>query len=317
MNEEEVKAINFSEEVDAILAGYGRPLPDGENNGDGELVALAGRLQAVNASASSKVQVHLRHKLLLQLESKQTKQRRAWSIPQLFPFMPRRALWTMSALVMLFVLLFATPSGRSAVIAVGDIIREIRWQNTTVQQVAPSNTPENMDEVVDRLEQELAAGRAYSYSFEGGGFGGCCADGMRNEVVSLDQAISETGNTMQLPGFVPDGYALTEVRLLGISPYTVFVIYERPGDRLGLYQSSGGVISSEQMNETTVVVDARESVVLAQGSMEEVAIGELTAALLEGYELVWEENGVTFHLIGPGLAVETLKQIAESLGPAG
>jgi hypothetical protein len=232
MNEEEVKAINFSEEVDAILAGYGRPLPDGENNGDGELVALAGRLQAVNASASSKVPVHLRHKLLLQLESKQTKQR-----------------------------------------------------------------------------------RAYSFGFEGSGFGGCCAEGMRNEVISLDQAIKESGYTMQLPGVVPDGYALTDVRLLGISPYAVFVIYEGPGDRLGLYQSSGGTIG--QIDESTVVVDARESVVLAQGSMEKVAIGELTAALLEGYELVWEENGVTYHLIGPGVAVETLKQIAESLGPAG
>ena len=222
----------------------------------------------------------------------------------------------MVTLVTLFVLMFITTAGRSAVIAVGDIIREIRWQNTTVQQVAPSNTPWTENEVVDRLEQELAAGRAYSYSFEGGGFGGCCADGMRNEVVSLDQAISETGNTMQLPGFVPDGYALTEVRLLGISPYTVFVIYEGPGERLGLYQSSGGTITVEQIDETTVV-DARESFVLAKGSMEEVALGDMTAALLEGYELVWEENGVTYHLIGPGLAIETLKQIAESLGPVG
>lgn len=317
MNEEELKAIKYSEEVDAIIARKRRPWREGEGTGDNELLVLAGRLQAVNVSTSSELQAQLRRELMQQLELKQTKHLRRWSFPQLLPSTPRRALLVMASLVVLFVLVLSTSAGRSVVIAVGDIIRELRWQNTTVQQVAPDNTPENIDEVNARLEREMAAGRAWSFSFEGSGFGGCCADGMRHELVSLDQAITETGHSIKLPGFVPDGYVLTEVRLFGVPPYDVFVIYEGSGDRVGLYQASGGIIGSEQVDESTVVVDARESFVLTEGSMEEVAVGDITAALLDGYELVWEEDGVTFHLIGPGLDVETLVEMAESLEPAG
>ena len=37
--------------------------------------------------------------------------------------------------------------------------------------------------------------------------------------------------------------------------------------------------------------------------------------MLEGEFLVWEEDGISFNLIGPGLDVETLVLIAESLAP--
>jgi hypothetical protein len=315
MNEEELKAMKFSEEVDALIARKRRPLHEGEGTDDNELLVLAGRLQAVDVTMSGVLQAQLRRELLQKLELKQTKHLRRWYIPQLYPSMHRRALWVMATLVVLFVLLLSTSASRSVVIVVGDIIRELRWQNTTVQQVAPDYTPENIDELNARLERELAAGRAWSFSFEGSDFGGCCADGMRHEVVSLDQAITEAGYTIQLPGFVPDGFSLTEIRLFGVPPYDVFVIFAGTGDRIGLYQASGGIIGREQVDESPVVVDARESVALTEGFMEEVAIGDITAALLDGYELVWEEDGVTFYLIGPGLDVETLIEIAESLKP--
>lgn len=316
MNEQELKAIKFSEEVDALLARNGHRWHEGETNVDNELLSLAGRLHAVDVTASSKLQSQLWCDLSQQLELKHMKQPLRWSFPQLLPAVPKQALWAIGFLIVLFALLFTTPVGRSAKAAVQNIIRELRWENTTVQQVKPGSPPENLDEMKARIERERAAGRAWSYSFEGINFGGCCADGMRNEAVSLEQAIAEADRTIMLPGFVPDGYALVEVRLLGHPPYSLFAVYEGTDGRLGFYQSSGGVIGSKQLNETTVELDARASAIITDGVIEEIAVGDVIAALMEGYKMVWEENGVTFQLIGPGLDVEMLVKIAESLEPA-
>ena len=49
--------------------------------------------------------------------------------------------------------------------------------------------------------------------------------------------------------------------------------------------------------------------------MEEVMLGDMTAALLDRSTLVWEEAGRSFQLIGPSFDVEMLLQIAESLEP--
>jgi hypothetical protein len=45
-------------------------------------------------------------------------------------------------------------------------------------------------------------------------------------------------------------------------------------------------------------------------------VGGVTAALLEGQQLAWEENGLSLMVITPGLDVAALVQVAESLEPA-
>jgi hypothetical protein len=317
MNEEMRHAIKFSAEVDVLLAGNGRQQYDRVTTGDNELLTLADRLRALDLMASKELHLQLRRELLHRLETQGAKQLPRWSIPRLLPIRPRWALWAMVALVVLLVLLSYTPAARAGVGAVQAFLRELHWPNTSAVQMpeAPATLPAFLVELKARFEREETAGRAWSYSFEDSDFGSCCADGMRNEVVSLDQAMDETGGAILLPTFVPAGYVLAEVRLLGLPPYDVFTIYEGPAGRLGLYQSPVGARNRKDVNENTVVLDLSAIRVGTTGTLEEVKVGDVTAALLEGSEVVWEESGTSFHLIGPGLDTETLVKIAESLEP--
>ena len=217
-------------------------------------------------------------------------------------------------LVALLVAMLAWPGALTAVAqTAGRFIREFRWPNTVVRQTEPNYRPENLPELQENSKRELAAGRAWHFSFGEHNFGGCCADGMRNEVVPLPQAIVEAGYELRLPTFLPDGFSLYEVRLLGRAPYSVFITYQGPAGRLGLYQSFVGFRSEQRVGENTVIVNQRADAVITDGTIEETSIGTVQATLLEGELLVWEEDGISFRLIGLGLGAETLVQIAESL----
>lgn len=314
MNGFEQKAIEFSEEVDALLAG--KQLDRGEDlNHANDLVLLANRLHALEFPASKQLKLQLRRQLWQQLEAKQESHTRRWSLAHLL--IPGRRLTVRAAIaiVVLLGLLLILPTGRSALASVQEFLRELRWENTTARQVAPDSEPENLDELRARFAYEEAEGRAWSYSFEGHNFGGCCADGVRNEIVSLEQALTEAGYPLMLPGYVPNGYSMAEIRLMGPPPYGVFVIYEGPAGRVGLSQSKGGY-TAQDVDEYTVEVDAQASAIVTEGSMEDVLVGDITAALIDGTSVMWEENGVSLHLIGPGLDTATLLQIAESLEPS-
>ena len=76
-----------------------------------------------------------------------------------------------------------------------------------------------------------------------------------------------------------------------------------------------GVISEAHTDQTVVTVESRATSIVKDGTIEEVTIGATQAALLDGEFLVWEEDGISFNLIGPGLDVEVLVLIAESLVP--
>jgi hypothetical protein len=114
---------------------------------------------------------------------------------------------------------------------------------------------------------------------------------------------------------LPNEFALSEVRLLGSAPYDVFMIYEGPDGRLGLYQSLVGVVSEQRRGENVTVVESRAVGVATDRTLEEVKVGTTPAALIDGESLAWETNNVSLRLIGPGLGAETLLQIAESLSP--
>ena len=314
MNDFEQKAIEFSEEVDALLAG--KHLDGSEDpSHDDALVLLANRLHTLEFPNSKPLKLQLHRQLWQQLEARQEPHVRRWSLAQLL--IPGRRLTVRAAIaiIVLLGLLLILPTGRSALASVQEFLRQLRWENTTASQVAQESQPENLDELKAQFERELAEGRAWSYSFEGHNLGGCCADGVRNEVVSLEQALTEAGYSMMLPGYVPNGYSMTEIRLMGLPPYAIFVIYEGPTGRIGLYQSKGGY-TAQDVNEYTVEVDAQASAVDTEGSMEEVLVGDMTVALIDGTSVVWEVNGISLHLIGSGIDTETLLQIAESLEPS-
>lgn len=315
MEEMERAAAEFVQKLDEALLDD-QPGRAERFGPDGDYVALARRLQRVDTSTGSTLRSDLRRELLQRLEVKQG--RRRWHSPFTQPFgrVSRSAAWALWLVVLLLALGFATPAARSAAEAVQEFFQEIRWPHTTARQMpaAPTPSPAFIQELRARFEREEAAGRAWSYHFEGSNFGGCCADGMRNEAVSLEQAIDETGGAILLPGFVPEGYALTEVRLLGLPPYAVFAVFEGPNGPFGLYQA--GVGRTEEVAGESAVVTARETIFGTSGTLEEVVVGEVTAALTEEQELVWEENGTSFVLVGPGFNVETLVEIAESLAPA-
>jgi hypothetical protein len=309
VKEEDHYAGRFSAEVDALLEQRGRAEEEGPPSEHAQMLALAEHLAGLDFAADSPLRPRLRGHLTERLEGRR------------FPRHPlpagRRRMWgALAALVLLLALALLTPAGRSVAQAVEGFIRELHWPNSFVRQTEPGYRPEGLVESQERIEQELAGGRAWRLSFEGHNLGGCCADGMRNEVVPLSQAMDEAGYPVQLPTVLPDGYTLDEVRLLGRPPYDVFIIYRGPEGRLGLYQASVGTISEEEVGQGTVVVEGRVSGTITDGSLEEVVVGEVPAALVEGEVLVWEKDGTSFKLIGPGLDLETLVQIAGSLAPA-
>jgi hypothetical protein len=214
-------------------------------------------------------------------------------------------LVALAGMVALIALLWATPAGQ----AVAETVRELIWPHTTVEQVQES-TPVGGDQAW--YQAQIAAGRGWTFDFEGYNFGACCFDqSVRDERVSWDQALSEAGFAVRAPTFLPQGWDLYAVYLLGVVPYDVLTIYAGPEGRLALYQSWVGPVSAEDGVDVRRMVD-----VDTEGTVAPLQIGATQAALLEGEWLVWEDKAVSFYLIGPGMPPETLVKIAESLAPA-
>jgi hypothetical protein len=317
MRDQEPFADRFSVDIDRLLEHEGRAEDGGPPPEYAGMLSLAEELATWDFSRDSRIRGSLRRRLLNQFRADYASRASKpwWRRP-----FPSRARWAVGALLGLMTLVLLvgwTPVGRAVAQAVEDFVLELRWPHTTVQQVSPGEprltaTPDARE----RLEAELAAGSAWEFEFEGRSFGGCCTSGARNDVVSMSQALDEAGFAVQLPTFLPDGYQLREVRLLGTPPYHVFLIYEGKGGRLGLYQSAVGLLSEEHPDANTAIVESRSVGVVTDGTVETITVGGTQAALIDGERLVWEADGISFHLIGPGLEAETLVGIAESLLPA-
>jgi hypothetical protein len=300
-----------------MLEQQGRFEEEGPPAEYAEMLALAKQLAALDFSSDSQLRHPLRRRLLSRLDAEHSTVRRRPRWPRRVPvFKPRRALGVLVVLSALVVLVGWTPAGRAVAQAVGNFIQEMRWPHTTVQQVSPGIQPTITPRDREWYKEQLAAGQAWEFSFEGRNFGGCCSPVVRNEVVSLPLAIDEAGFEFRLPTDLPAGFVLSDVRLLDVAPHHVFLTYNGTSGRLGLYQFPVGVISEEHPSENVAVVESREVGVLTGGTVEEVRVGTTLAALIDGEHLVWEQDGISFHLIGPGLEAETLVQIAESLLPA-
>ena len=318
MKDQERYANRFSTEVDRILEQQGQSEEVGPPPEYDKMLVLAEQLAALDFSQDSPLQPRLRRRLLSWQEERiAVRGNPRWWRRLSFP-RSRRALGAWMALVTLVTLVGWTPAGRAVAQAVGQFIRELRWPHTTLHQLPKGNQPQVTADLRERQETPTPSGQTCQFSFEGRDFE--CGDSedepVRDEIVPLSQAVIEAGFDFQVPTFLPDSYVLSEVRLLGTAPYGVFMIYEGQDGRLGFYQSSVGVVSQERMSENVVVVEQREIAVLTDRVIEDVTVGTTQAALIDGESLVWEENDISFRLIGPGLDAETLVRIAESLAPA-
>jgi hypothetical protein len=311
-------ANRFSTEVDRILEQQGQSEEGGPPPEYNEMLALAEQLAALDFSQDSPLQPRLRRRLLSRQEEQVAVRGHSRWWHRLVPPRPRRALGPLMTLVTLVMLVGWTPAGRAVTQAVGQFIRELRWPHTTLHQLPKGNQPQVTADLREHRETPTPPEQTCQFSFEGRDFE--CGDSedepVRDEIVPLSQAMAEAGFDFQVPSFVPDGFVLSEVRLLGTAPYGVFMIFEGQDGRLGLYQSSVGVVSEERTSENVVVVEQREIAVLTDRVIDDVTVGTTQAALIDGESLVWEENDISFRLIGPGLGAETLLRIAESLARA-
>ena len=70
------------------------------------------------------------------------------------------------------------------------------------------------------------------------------------------------------------------------------------------------------MGKAVGVGTARESGGVGEGVVDQVRVGDLVAARIGDEAIVWEQDGVSITLIGPGMGLETLVRIGESLAAA-
>jgi hypothetical protein len=316
MKDQELYASRFSAEVDRMLEQQGRAEDDGPPSEYGEMLALADRLANLDFSHQSTLKSVLRRRLLDRIENRSsvsTSSIAGWR--RLFAPKLRRVWAAAAALALLILLMTCTPAGKAVAQAVEQFMQELRWSNTTVQQFPLGATPDATAVSQTTFEEELAAGRAWEFSFEGRSFSGCCSPEVRNQVVSLEQAEDEAGFDLHLPTVLPDGFVLEEIRLLDVPPYLVFVIYTGSNGRLGLEQSLVGITSEQHPDPGTTIIENRSISVVTDGTIDKVMVGETSAALIDGESLVWESDQVSYRLIGPGLGEQTLIRVAESLAP--
>lgn len=317
MKDQEHYAGRFSAEVDRILEQHGRAEEEGPSPEYPELLALAEQLATLDFSQGRPLQPRLRVRLLNQLDATISARQRPRWWRRLFLPRRRRALGAL-ALMALVMLVWISPTGQAVAQSVEQFIRELHWPHTTVRQFPPSQNPTATAVYQGQLEDQTPVSQDCRFSFEGSDFEFYYpADvAVRNQVVPLSQAIAEAGFDLRVPTFLPDGFVLSEIRLLCVAPYDVFMIYEGPEGRLGLYQSFVSVTSREQVDGNTAVTEKRDIGVFTNKTLEDARVGTARAVLINKEALVWEADDISFNLIAPGLDGETLVRIAESLAPA-
>ncbi len=308
MKDQRHYAGRFSAEIDRILEQNGQAEEQGPTPEYPALLTLAEQLATLDPSQHTPLRPRLRAELLNQLDAKiAAQQRPRWWQRLLLPT-PRRALCTLATLVALMALAWLTPTGQAVAQNVGRLIRELRWSHTTVHQLSPGIQPTSTAIYQEQAPSHSGDEQNCGFTFQSHHFDFYYpADvAVRNETVTLAQAINEAGFDVRVPTFVPDGYTLGQVRLLCVAPYDVFMIYEGPGEQLGLYQSFVNPLGANG-------AERRGIDVFTNKTFQDVMVGDSQAALIDDTSLVWEQDDVSFNLIGPGLGKDTLMRIAESL----
>ena len=112
---------------------------------------------------------------------------------------------------------------------------------------------------------------------------------------------------LRQPGYLPEGYALCEV--LVAPGGSSFLFYESPKGNIILVQISVGGSSGGAGDEGS----ATAVQVLTAGSIEPVSLNGVAAGWVEDHGLMWEADGISFTVGGPGLSLEEAIRVASSL----
>jgi hypothetical protein len=158
--------------------------------------------------------------------------------------------------------------------------------------------------------------------FPGHGVGGNAPPGTNpavESVASFEEAQRRTAFSLRAPDYLPPGYVLREIKLAPVltGPGTLlfssnpnaFLFYEGPGPGIVIIQQSVG----PQPGGNSSVAVGQVVGLVTDGPLVEVDLSGRTAAWADDCLLLWEENGISYEVGGPGLSLDEAVRIAESL----
>jgi hypothetical protein len=158
--------------------------------------------------------------------------------------------------------------------------------------------------------------------FPGHGAGGNAPPGTNptvESVASFEEAQRRTAFSLRAPDYLPPGYILREIKLAPVltgletllfsSNPNAFLFYEGPGPDIVIVQQSVG---PQPGGDPSIAVGQAVGLI-TDGPLVEVDLNGRTAAWADDCLLLWEENGISYEVGGPGLSLDEAVRIAESL----
>ena len=143
---------------------------------------------------------------------------------------------------------------------------------------------------------------------------------------SLDIAEQSSGMDLAAPGYLPPGYSFTRAEAISFAELPVWMrplfvesryepaTVDSTGDYLLLRQYNASQSSPSQLDELEYQsedVDAVQQMTLTDGMPAVLlTLGQSTQPL---YELIWQQDGVTFELWSNALPADELQRVAQSL----
>ena len=283
MNEQDW-AERFSRDVDSLLNEAGRteaePIPTEYR----QALDLARTLATTDFSVESRVRQTLRRRLLNRIGAREGGQQRKEITMRTF-FRKRRPVGVLTA---------------AAQQVYSIIQRIVVGPYTEVVQV------EFQDEA---NEPPPLPPDMWSVDTEIGGFGGNVLPGVDptvHTVTDFVEAQELASFQLRVPGYVPEGYALREIKLV---PGNAFLFYGGAGHDIILVQTQVGPQPSDDPNVGIAVMGGW----FTNSPVEEVELDGRTAVWIDSHSLTWEADGISHTVGGLDLSLEEAVRIAKSL----
>ena len=315
MNEQDW-ADRFSHDMDSLLEKSGHidldPLPEDYR----DALAMARTLTQTDFSHESLERRVIRNRLLSSIDSSITivGESEYFIKPFRSNKLRRHLLVSLAgALALLLVISFSFPGGPA--VAAHNISNGVKiivlGAYSTTQRIESFITGEPLPD------------NGWSISlFPGAGVGGNGLPGT-NPVVrtvhSYQNAQELATFSIQKPGYLPEGYALDEIKLAPIwtgagavlfkSSPNAFLFYRGPGPHIVIAQQPVG---TQSVGETGVVVGQFIGFA-TNGTLVEVELNGHTAAWVDDRMLIWEQESLNYMVSGLSLDLEEAIRIATSL----
>lgn len=309
-------ADRFSHDVDNLLNKSARidfePLPDDYR----DALVLARTLATTDFSPASQVRHRLRRRLIEKLDSPAGLRSRRGPIVKPHPLhrLRRRLMVSIAGVLALLLAITLLYPGGPAVAAqrITDGVKIIvLGAYTTAQRIEAVITGQPLPD--DTWQVSL---------FPHAGVGGNGLPGTNPTVSSIEdfeEAQELTEFNIRVPGYLPEGYSLKEIKLAPIwtgvgallfpSNPNAFLFYVGPGTDIVIVQQPVG---PQPVGDLGLSVGQFISFV-TDGTLVEVEINNHTAAWADDRLLMWEQGGVSYIVGGLNLGLEEAIRIAVSL----